>query len=188
MSACHCRRICRLSGWQARQRRRPAGPQAVASPPAPVALAPAAPAVSSPLAPSGQPGCQAYGEPLCGRAEPLGATMDAETVCRVRWRWEDEAGHGPFWRPGQARAIYPPPTVWAPVFGRLVHCRACCAALQGLASVIGRALAQARGHGPPKRRCMCIASTAPPGWPPHQPGWHAAASSLGLPTPAYFAQ
>lgn len=78
-----CRRIGRLSGKQAWRQRR-SGPQAVASPPAPAALTPAAPAVSSPLVPSGQPSSQAYGEPLCGRPEPFGATIDPKTVGVVR--------------------------------------------------------------------------------------------------------
>ena len=41
---------------------------------------PPVPSANQHLAPSGQPGSAAFGEPLCGRPDPLGATIDPDTV------------------------------------------------------------------------------------------------------------
>lgn len=70
---------CRLPGAAPKRRRQAPAPARVASPEAPAA-APPAPAVNQHLAPSGQPACEAFGEPLCGRPDPLGATIDPDTV------------------------------------------------------------------------------------------------------------
>lgn len=85
-----CRAPCRLPGAAPRRRRQTPPPARVASPEAPAA-APPAPAVNQHLVPSGQPACEAFGEPLCGRPDPLGATIDPDNVRGHRLRYAHAA-------------------------------------------------------------------------------------------------
>lgn len=77
-ACCCCRRPYRTAALPGRQARRAV--RAVASPVAPSPVVPAAPLPNQHLLTSGQEATWAFGKPMCGKPEPMGTTIDPETV------------------------------------------------------------------------------------------------------------